>query len=377
MLAERCGDILIEVEVEDMIYFEKLKKKYQDYLTFYHECRIPKHPFFDISNNRKSDRVLVVSSPSRMGNHLLMSMLDGHPELPSTPGEDGFHMFSFTQCNYDIKSYLQRLRSENVVEHMMDIASNGGGSKWCSMKKLADSSSSATVGYSGVDVGKCSATMDFEGYVANVKYADYREYLEDNKKALMNATRYNDVFNVYLRSLMKLSPYQNESRYDSYLVHGAMRTQLLWICETMPNSKVLTSVRSFDSYAVSQIKSRYGDVKLTKKLLETAWDHWFHKVVDILYLRVHYPDQVGLVQFDSLVNGDLGVQHSICDFLSVSQSDTMSSATIMGDPVRGNSWKSRTAAETGVFYSPSERLDDSEIPQDHRDIWDLVTKVSL
>jgi len=354
--------------------FKSLLNQYEDYITFYHECRIPKHPFFDLKKNKKLERLLVISSPSRMGNHLLMSGLDAHPELPSVPGEDGFHMFSFTQANYDICDFMKRLRSSHAVAEIMDIASNGGGSKW---EKLSKLSSDENVGYSGVGAHQHSAIVDFEGVHCEVGFDAYKQSLEREKKGFQSAKAYNDVLLGYVNALSELTPQNIKTQFDGYLVHGGMRTQLLWLCETMPNVKILSSVRSFESYAVSQIKSRYGDVELTDEKLQEAWEHWFHKVVDMLYLRLHYPDQFGLVTFDDLVGEPVETMKTISRFLNVEYSESMLSATIMGTPVKGNSWKSRSSKKAGGFYKPADLIQASQVPNEAREIWQIAKEVKL
>jgi len=360
-----------------MFNFEKILAEYRDYLTFYHECRIPKHPFFDLDSNQVDERMLVVSSPSRMGNHLLMSMLDGHRELPSVPGEDGFHMFSFTRANFDIHSFMQDIRSESNIEAMMNIASNGGGSKWRGFSQIKNEQEASQKGYSGVGGHKVSAVVDFEDLVFDINYAAYKDFLDGHNERLRKAGGYNELLVTYAQALEKLNPNPTKSCYNSYLVHGAMRTQLLWLCQTMPNVRILSSVRSFPSYAVSQIKSRYGDVELTKKRLQEAWEHWYHKVIDILYLRLHFPEQFGLVTFDDLVEESGAAQQAICRFLKIDHDESMGSASIFGFPVKGNSWQSRTDKQSGQFYKPANHLSASQIPPEAAEIWDSVLATKL
>ncbi|NWK55172.1 hypothetical protein HW115_06090 [Verrucomicrobiaceae bacterium N1E253] len=357
--------------------FESLIQRHRDELTFYHECRIPKHPFFEIDANRRDEQLLVVSSPSRMGNHLLMSMLDSHSELPRVPGEDGFHMFSFTRANYDIHAFMQDIRSESTAAALMNIASNGGGSKWRRFAEVNRTESHESCGYSGVGHRKQSAVVDFEGVTFPVDFDAYSAYLENNSTRLRYSQSYNEVLCEYVEALGKLDKSACSSQYDGYIVHGAMRTQLLWLCETMPNVKILSSVRSFDSYAISQIKSRHGDVEPTHEMLQTAWEHWFHKVVDMVYLRLFYPDQFGLVTFEDLVSGKMSVRDALCQFIEVKIDESLNTATIFGHPVRGNSWKSREKQDEGKFYKPAKQLAPELVPDRAEEIWSLVEQVKL
>lgn len=352
---------------------------FKDYLTFYHEVRTPLHPFFSpVNNQRPDDRLLVVSSPSRMGNHLLMSMLDDHPDLPRVPGEDGHHIFTFTQANYDLHRYFSELRGSSPAEFLMDLASNGGGSKWREFDRCYRENSVDGVKVSGVGVGKSSATVDFEGVLFPISFEKYEESLTSSEDALRGAESYAEVLHRYLDAAALLDPEpKTSSRFDRYFVYGGMRTQLKWLCETHPQARILMSVRSFPSYAISQIKSRHGDVEPTPEMIQTAWEHWFHKVIDALYLTLHFPDQVGIVTFENLVGSPDETQRAICRFLDIDWAPELSQATIFGEPVKGNSWASRNTAQSGAFYKPTKLLDPSRVPEGVNPIWDQVERSQL
>lgn len=352
---------------------------FQDYLTFYHEVRTPLHPFFAPENNqRPDDRLLVVSSPSRMGNHLLMSMLDSHPELPRVPGEDGHHIFTFTQTNYDLHRYFQGLRGESPSEFLMDLASNGGGSKWRKFDRCFRENSTEGVKVSGVGVGQHSATVDFEGVVFPIDFESYAKSLAGSEDDLRKATSYADVLHRYLDASARLDPSPGKSeRFDRYFVHGGMRTQLKWLCETHQQARILVSLRSFPSYAISQIKSRHGDIEPTSEMIQTAWEHWFHKVIDALYLAMHFPDQVGIVTFEALVESPEESQRALCRFLGIDWAPQLKTATILGNPVKGNSWSSRNKAASGGFYKPSSLLPADQVPEGAALIWEQVLACSV
>lgn len=359
-----------------MSKFAHLIDQYKDYLTLYHECRIPKNPFFDLDANASNERLMVVSSPSRMGNHLLMSMLDGHPELPSVPGEDGFLLFSFMMANYDVRELISCFKHGDVAANMMNLASNGGGSKWQQFSQL-NAENIKEQKYSGVGSGSTSAVVDFEGVVFDINAADYASFLKSELAKLQKDSVFNDFLVTYTRALGKLNPKPNNTSYDSYLVHGAMRTQLLWLCETMPSTKIMMSVRAFPSYLQSHVKSRYGDVEYTDELVKEAWEHWFHKVIDAVYLRLHYPDQVGLVTFEDLIGDQDTCQKAMCGFLEIQHAESMNVATIYGNSVKGNSWKSRNGKQSGGFYKPAAIEYDVELPKQANEIWSLVQLAKL
>ena len=87
--------------------FERFKDIINDHITFYHECLIPKNKYFGKknNNNNKKKNLILISSPSRMGNHALMSMLDSHPLLPRIAGEDSFLRHSFFKSSSDFNLF--------------------------------------------------------------------------------------------------------------------------------------------------------------------------------------------------------------------------------------------------------------------------------
>lgn len=348
-------------------------KTFEDFLTFYHEVRTPAHPFFRPESNHRDEKLLVVSSPSRMGNHLLMSMLDDHPDLPRVPGEDGHHIFSFTRANEDLYQYLCGLRGNSPSEFLMDLASNGGGSKWREFDRCYRDQTIEGVKVSGVGVGRSSATIDFEGVLFEIDFSSYESSLKESAEAIRQADCYSDVLHHYLSALSLLDPLRRTSnRFDRYFVYGGMRTQLKWLCQTHPQVRILTSVRSFPSYAISQIKSRHGNVEPDAGMIRVAWEHWYHKVVDALYLAIHYPENVGIVTFEDLIGRPGETRETICRFLGISKAPSMEKATIFGHPVKGNSWSSRVEAKEGEFYRPARMLADADVPDQAAPIWEQV-----
>lgn len=349
---------------------EQLKQKY---LSFYHEVRVPSHKFFAEENNQDDQKTLVISSPSRMGNHLLLSLLDGHPELPQTPGEDGFHMFSFTRAHYALHEYFDEVLGGDAVQGMMNVASNGIGSKWEQVAQIRSGDFKGKVTVSGVGVGAQSGLQDFEGLTFPVAFADYRDELKNLCEG-SQPSNYNELLNRYQMAFAKMQRHPAGSRFDQFFVYGGMRTQLKWLCETRLNAKVLISIRSFPSFAVSQIKSRLGDVPLTADLMQEAWEHWFHKVIDAIYLAVNYPEQVGLVRFDDLLQNRVETMTKISDFLGIQPTDELKEATLFGYPVHGNSWKLRKAEPTSRVQEESKA---EWLPSEMSEIWELGCQVSL
>ncbi len=156
-----------------------VRKQLGNYLTFYHELRIPSNDFFNIENNRrKKENILVISSPSRMGNHILMSALDNHPMLPRTPGEDGFLFFSFFAANYDINKFIHSLTT-NDIDYLLKLSSNGKLDKWKSFKKLYETGKFSS-NYSGVNIKDTPSIQDFSKLTFDINYKNFVNRLKEN-----------------------------------------------------------------------------------------------------------------------------------------------------------------------------------------------------
>ena len=68
---------------------------------------------------------LFVSGPSRNGNHLIHSMLDGHPELCSVPGEDSFLPAFFEELLADPAAARENLCGPDNVEYILYLTGWG------------------------------------------------------------------------------------------------------------------------------------------------------------------------------------------------------------------------------------------------------------
>jgi len=304
----------------------------KDYLTFYHEIRIPQNDFFIHPQNEDWDsKVLIVSSPSRMGNHLLLSMLDNHPELPRVPGDDGFHSFSFYQANYDLYDYLNRVVKNASIDHITNIASNYRGNKW---KLFYDHyiKKSLPIGYSGITADHDLAIVDFEETLFEINYNRYEGVLRDGIENLPSHFRYKDILNIYYNAFMFLDPqFQPGGKiYDYLIVFSGMRTQSKWLLKYYENAKLIVSIRPFESYVFSHVRSRYGDITISSDHIQEAWEHWYHKTIDYIFLKIKYPQKVCLVMYNDLISETENTAKAIAKFIGVEFEKSLLNATIFG-----------------------------------------------
>ncbi len=358
---------------------EQFREMNKDYLTFYHEIRTPEHEFFSGEGNHDdATRILMLSSPSRMGNHLLLSMLDSHPQLPRIPGEDGFLSFSFYQANYDLHNYLAKIRAPDPVEYMKLLSTNLFFDKWRNMERCFREQT-VPEGCSGVRVKDRPAEIDYQDTVVNVNYEEYSRVLAAGAAGLEKKS-FREYLNHYLKALLHLDPERADrgGQLDGYISYSGMRGQVRWVLEHYSQARLITSLRAFDSYAVSHVKSRYKDADMTPELLQEAWEHWYHKVLDYFYLKSVFPDRVCLVSFDDLVSNTEAAARAICRFLDMDYDDGLLTPSIFGRPVKGNSAHAQDDGMRGRIYSGRRRLDENSIPRDYFPLWksfDLVKSI--
>jgi len=357
----------------------KFKELNSDYLTFYHELRMPQNEFFSSKENRDDNtQMLMISSPSRMGNHLLISILDNHPELPRIPGEDGFLSFSFFQANYDLKRYLEYVRDQHDANYMKRLSTNLFFDKWANLKQCY-LKNNVPEKYSGVNIVDRPADIDFQDTIYDVNYAAYSDALNASLNTVGSGL-FSDYLNLYANALLQLdydySP--RATRFDGFFSYSGMRSQARWVLEHYEQARLVTSLRPFDSYAISHIKSRSKNNEITDEWIQNAWEHWYHKVIDYFYLKAAYPEKVCLVSFDDLTGQTKKVAKGICRFLDVGYSKSMLTPSVFGIPVKGNASTARRDSVRGTFYNSSHKLEKGRIPEDYFHLWesfDLVKTI--
>jgi len=367
-----------------MVIQKKISKSsIEDFITFYHELQIPHNEYFCKKQNRNTkDKFLIISSPSRMGNHLIMSVLDNHPELPRIPGEDGFLSFAFQHANYDYHNLIKNFRSDENIDYIMRLAANGEFDRWGVFNKLYKDNiilkkhaGIGSISYKNTGAFRQVSefvVQDYEGTSFDIDYKSYLDYLLRNAENIRKARSFNKVLCIYLKAIQLLDYNRKTNRFNMYIAASGMRTQLKWVCNTFDNVKILSSIRSFHSYAISHIRSRYGDCELTDEFVTEAWEHWYHKVTDLLWLQKTYPEKIGLVLFEDLIEEPNQTHEAICNHLGIKYNRAMQQATIYGIPVKGNASKSRENSSAGTFYKPKEFLNNDRIPDDYTVLWDYL-----
>ena len=98
---------------------------YSSELTpFWEPISFPKETFFNLSEivdkSSNKGKLLIISGPSRNGNHLIHSLLDNHPNLARLPGEDSIINALFPMLSEDPVKILSILRSDECVDFLIN-----------------------------------------------------------------------------------------------------------------------------------------------------------------------------------------------------------------------------------------------------------------
>ena len=72
-----------------------------------------------------NEKILFLSGPGRNGNHLLISLLDNHPQLPFSPGEDDFLRTFLSDINSNEEETLKLIHNEKLnLDYILNSSVN-------------------------------------------------------------------------------------------------------------------------------------------------------------------------------------------------------------------------------------------------------------
>ena len=111
------------------------KKKFKRYETVKFKNKYCTKKFTKL---KKNEFILIISGPARNGNHILISTLDGHPQIPYIPGEDVLLREFFSKAKDNEQKLLSKLRKLKNV----DFINNMSGryfNKWLKIDNLKKS----------------------------------------------------------------------------------------------------------------------------------------------------------------------------------------------------------------------------------------------
>jgi hypothetical protein len=352
-------------------FASKEKKKFKRYETI----NFKSNYFLNASKEfNKIGKILIISGPARNGNHILKSMLDGHPEINQSPGEDFLLREFLSKCKENEKKLINKIKNLTNINFITNM-SGAYMNKWKKLHHLKKKKKVLKV-YAGTQPVNKSHVIDYQDYVPSIFYERYSNYLKKNLINIKRSKSFLDFFKIYLESLAELVKKKNNLKYKHLYTYSGMRRELFYLFERTNNIVCLCPIREFDTYYYSYVKARYKTNQIKQKPLDDLWEHWRHKTIDYLMIKKKYPNKIMFVKFEDLINNPKGTGKRICKKLGIKYSNKLKTATILGKSVKGNSSIPKSDNYKGAFYKDplSRKLPKKLLPNEYFDILKLVHK---
>ena len=358
--------------------YNETKKKYKIY-------QYPKllNKKFWINNKKINNPILVVSGPARNGNHLILSLLDGHSKIVPHPGEDDFLRSFFSYVNLNEKKTINEIKKWNMsfickLSGQPNFFSNNpkGFDKWNELYKLYKNKSKSNI-WSGNQPENEGHVQDYQDLVPQINYSKFLKTLKNAKKKRIK--NFFDFFYVYLEASKELASdlLKKKSIKYKYRISGSgLRREMFYLFKEVENIKLICPIRSFEGFYYSYAKTRHKlNRKFSQKALDDMWEHWRHKVIDYLLLKKKYPDKILIVRYEDLTNKTEVVMRKICNFLSIKYEKILSEPTIFGQKSIGNSSFKKTKKFKGKIYKTFSKFPSNIIlPNEYKSIIKYVNK---
>ena len=161
--------------------------------------------FFLKKNNnfKKLGPILFISGPARNGNHLLLSMLDGHPELPDIPGEDVFLKEFFCKAKDNEKKLITKIKSLKKIEFILKM-SGVNFDKWARIFYFKKKRNKKIL-HSGLQRENISPDIDYKDNFPKINYLDFKKFLKKNLLSINKSKTFLDLFKIYLKAFSLLT----------------------------------------------------------------------------------------------------------------------------------------------------------------------------
>ena len=350
-------------------FASKETKKFKPYETINFKSKY----FLNKSKNfNKMGKILIISGPARNGNHILKSMLDGHPSINLSPGEDFLLREFLSKCKENEKKLVNKIKSLKSINFIL-IMSGAYMNKWAKLNELREKNKVLKT-YSGQQPVNKSHVVDYQDYVPFIYYKKYKSYLEKKLPDIKKSKTFLDFFKIYLEALAKLVKKKNNAKYKHLYTYSGMRRELFYLFEKTTNVVCLCPIREFETYYYSYAKARYKTNQVSQKALNGLWEHWRHKTIDYLLIKKKYPKKIIFVKFEDLINYPEETGKRICAKLGIKYSNKLKKATILGKLVKGNSSIPKSNKYKGKFFKDplSRRLPKKMLPKEYFDILKTV-----
>lgn len=360
----------------------KEKKKFR-----YYEMPPFKSQYFKNKKilNELSQKCLFISGPARNGNHLLLSLLDNHPEIESEIGEDDMIRTVFSHAIVNEKKVIQKIKSGNL-NYILNLSGQPpygkgkGVNKWKKLYLMYKKNIKSKVWSGNQPEGKPHIT-DFQNIVPKIDYLKFLDTLKKSKKNLSETKSFLDFFDIYLGAKLKLATNKSKKKKKIKFrwTGSGLRRELFYLLERSNKIICLTPIRKFENFYYSYAKTRHSTTEINQTALNDLWEHWRHKVIDYLILKKKYPNKIYLIQFEDLINNPKRVMKKICKILNINFSHSLLKPTLLGKSHLGNSSFKKEKNQIGKIYKSvaNRKLPNVELPNEYAEIIKLIKKNSI
>ena len=356
----------------------KEKKKYR----FYEYPKFKDKSFWKFPKKYKSKKfnTLVVSGPSRNGNHLLLSLLDGHNQTADHSGEDDMLRTFFAFVNWNEKNAINKIKNYdlkfilNLSGQLIKKNSVSGFNKWEELDKLIKTHRRLNV-WSGSQAEFEGHIQDFQDIHPNIDYDNFVKYLKKNKKKFNN---FFDYWYYYLEASKILSrDYKRNLKYKFKWFGSGLRREIYFLLKKTSNVRVVVPIREFDTYYFSFAKARYKTNKIKQEPLNELWEHWRHKVIDYLILKEKYPKNVFIIKYEDMVKDTKNTMKRLSKKLGIKYDDILSRPTIINKKHLGNSSFKKSNKYLGKIFYKKKKFDIRRLPNEYKSILESIKKLKV
>jgi len=326
--------------------------------------------FFSINKKYKNNKkILIISGGSRNGNHLVTSILDGHPQLPTLPGEDKVLSSVFWNFFLNKKKILNDLKSNENYKAISKLS----GEYFDKWKRISKKN------ISKIHLRRWAGNHP-QNFVPLIEHPDqnffnfeYKNYLRTLKVNFnIEIKNFNDLFINYLDAYSKLTRKKNDKlKFDYIYASSGLRRELYYLLKKGYNVKCIVPIRKFETFYFSKAYGRYKTVKVNYKLLKMIWPHWRNKTIDYLILKKMFPKKILLVKYEDLSNNNSKILKKICNFLDIKFDKSLNIKTFNNLNVKPNSSFSNKKIKNKNKF-PSDQL-----PTEYYEIYKYVNKMSI
>ena len=162
--------------------------------------------------------ILFLSGPARNGNHLLMSLMDGHSKILSLPGEDFLLREFLSRVKENENKAIDNLTGKNNIEYILNM-SGGRFNKWEELYRLNIENKKSKL-WSGQQPENEGHVTDFQDFIPRINYPAFKDYLYSKESYLQNIENFFDFFKIYLKALQYLVNQDKKITILNILSHG-------------------------------------------------------------------------------------------------------------------------------------------------------------